>query len=178
MNKKNLFLGLALLLCANQISAGWMDSVKSSFREAATWVVSWMPESWQGRTCVALGVCTLAAAGFLMSRGNSISMAEAKRVIGSRTAKVGPDERASVEAGCTVVNHSDFKAAYNSWSNDQLIEAYNILINHANEAKNKTGLAAKAQAEKYISWANEVLEVWVEKALNKKVFDSKKNRKK
>ncbi len=172
MNKKNLFLGLALLLCANQASAGWMDSVKS----AAGWVVSWMPESWQGRACVALGVCAFVGGAAYLSRGNSISMAEAKRLIDAQTTTLSADEKANVETDCSnAASHSAFVKAYNKWNkNDELVEAYRFLM----EQKKTLAVKNKPESNKYLSWANEILEVWVEKALNKKVFDSKKNRNK
>ncbi len=61
MNKKNLFLGLAILFCANQASAGFVESIKSGLNDVASWFISWLPESWQLGACSNLGLCSSVA---------------------------------------------------------------------------------------------------------------------
>lgn len=138
MNKKNFFLALSILLCANQASAGWMDSIKSGFESAGAWVVSWMPESWQGRACVALGVCTLVAARYMMSKPE-LSKKEAEQLFKIEIEKAENKYDPSEESNFIKVVVKDqpdekltdlqFKQNAQSWpALDQLAKAYNYLI--------------------------------------------------
>jgi len=164
MNKKKIFLGLAVLFCANQISAGVMDSLRSGWNNAATWVVSLMPESWQGRACAALGVCALTgiASYRLYVARNWISMTGARAAIDTRASEISKRDMEvltqEVQDGCNLSDHRAFKAKYSAWDNDKLVAAYKYLKSHNNQT-------SRARA-------NEILGVWVEKALGKKISNN------
>jgi hypothetical protein len=76
MNKKNLFLGLAILLYANQASASLWDDLADWFSKAATWIVSMLPESWQGRACMTSGTCTTSGVRYVLKSGKGAELSQ------------------------------------------------------------------------------------------------------
>ncbi len=161
MNKKNIFLGLAVLFCASQVSAGWRDSLATGVdwvKSGISWIYSGVRAgisslfSLSTRACVALRVCAAHALNKTL-----ISMTEAKREIGQAISNLHARkplwEFEDFEKQIATSNASDLEARANGWSQDDLLAAYNYF-----------GLHGQGAAQ-----ANLVLKVWAARFLNKQV---------
>jgi len=161
MNKKNIFLGLAVLFCASQVSAGWRDNLTSGL----DWVksgISWLYSgvrfgitsifSLSTQACVALKVCAARALA-----KESISTIEADKLIRQEISALHKRkplwEFEDFEKEIAPLNVTELETRANSWSQDDLLAAYNYF-----------GVQSHGAVQ-----ANLVLRVWVARFLNKQL---------
>ncbi len=164
MNKKNIFLGLAVLFCASQVSAGWRDNLATGLdwvKSGISWVYSGVRFgitsifSLSTRACVALKICAMHALRPPISKADAT--AAIKKEIRSLYARRPVYEFTDFfdnTLAPLATNMDALEASANQWSQDDLLAAYNYF------GMQSVGMDAQADL---------VLKIWVARFLKRQL---------